>query len=964
MKKTFVRFSSLLLCLIMFTTMMPLYTVDAAGTIDSNYENKIKNNYKDSFNKSKYWDMMNDETTYAYKDWVNNLDNQNILAKSYRWAVDYMLDKPLNKAAYTDYLIGILAMMDASFVSTAASQAANNASINGKDLIKSGTKVLCSEVLFGRYDSVKFTYEKFSEVAEFGDNVLEEIDDVNKLIVFSTAGALHNQKVTVLETIRDNTTIKSLKDAANDAIDVCNLELSYVLLDYTTDLSTGIVKEKLKDSAVNLMEAINKKVSEGFLPWLESISKKNADSFVTKLLGMGKKLAANTKKIGFGVTIGIELGKILFGETWEKYRESIAMDRISDALILGWEKAKQKADNGGYAEISDYVSIGRALTITHLRGEYCYCNSSVPSDNERAKSHYEAVALNLSDYSATLDEILGESNLKVVHKEFELYDGGFICPVEQKSEVPDGYIGIYSYEDMVASFSVKENDDKEAAALHEEKYILMNDIYVPETHVSFDTFYGIFDGNGYAIHSIPRALFSKLCGATVENLGLFADIHEEEGAVATLATDCDSFYKIDIRDYIYCNVDNCYLYGTIEAGGSTGGFIGGSAIGDVCAVDFANCYSEASITVKSKSKYNHQSLSVGGLAGSCRGVINCYNKGNITIYSENSDSCVGGIASQADFIENSYNSGNINVNVTNGNCEVGGIVYNLGLPYVRVGFYVGPQVINCYNSGNINASATGKNFYGSDYTASAAGIVVDAQDVTNGQDSGDYDYNDGLYEFYYSWGGASIVNCLNNGMVNSGYIAAGIACIAGGTIIHNCINTAKIQGGYLSGGIVSEICSDEPTDSYINFGSIVTNCINIGDVLGSEKVGAIIAYGSYTGYNEEPLSNYDLFVENCYYLDKGVGPYSVSENTECIALSESQMSDKSSFKGFDFGEHWELESDSGYKYPMLRFKPIENIVLIVPKVFVNKKGYRYKTYVWSLALINKEYYKQSYNIYS
>ena len=964
MKKTFVRFSSLLLCLIMFITMMPLYTVDAAGAIDSNYENKIKNNYKDSFNKSKYWDMMNDETTYAYKDWVNNLDNQNILAKSYRWAVDYMIDKPLNKAAYTDYLIGILAMMDASFVNAAASQAAKNASINGKDLIKSGTKVLYSEVLFGRYDSVKFTYEKFSEVAEFGDNVLEEIDDVNKLLVFSTAGALHNQKVTVLETIRDNTTIKSLKDAANDAIDVCNLELSYVLLDYTTDLSTGIVKEKLKDSAVNLMEAINKKVSEGFLPWLESISKKNADSFVTKLLGMGKKLAANTKRIGFGVTVGIELGKILYGETWEKYREGIAMDRISDALILGWKKARKNADNGGYEEISDYVSIGRALTITHLRGEYCYCNSSVPSDNERAKSHYEAVALNLSDYSATLDEILGESNLKVVHKEFELYDGGFICPVEQKSEVPDGYIGIYSYEDMVASFSVKEDDDRKAAAKHEEKYILMNDIYVPKTHVSFDTFYGILDGNGYAIHSIPRALFSKLCGATVENLGLFADIHETEGGAATLARDCDSFYKKDIGNYIYCNLDNCYLYGTIESGGGTGGFIGGSAIGDVCAVDFANCYSEASITVKSKSEYFNQSLSVGGLAGSCRGVINCYNKGNLTIYSEKGDPYVGGIASKADFIENSYNSGDINVTATGGDCKVGGVVVDLGLPYVEANIYIGPEITNCYNSGNINAYATGKDRYGENYTASAAGIIVDAMDVTLGHDFGSYDYNDGQYVFYYAWAGASIVNCLNNGLVNSSYMSAGIACEASGTIIQNCINTAKVHGDFFSGGIVARMVSDEKVGWTNLSGSIVADCVNIGNVSGNEKIGAIIAYATYSGYNNEPLVNYDLFAENCYYLDIGVGPYSVSENTECIALSESQMSDVSSFKNIEFSEYWELEPELGYKYPMLSFKPIKYMVITVPKNFVNKKGYRYKTYVWSLAVINKEYYKPNYNIYS
>jgi hypothetical protein len=98
-----------------------------------------------------------------------------------------------------------------------------------------------------------------------------------------------------------------------------------------------------------------------------------------------------------------------------------------------------------------------------------------------------------SDYGGT------ENSISVETYSEEMSTPDFLVPVEQKTEVPEGYIGIYTAEDL-------DNVRNDLTA----NYILMNDIDLSayenwepigklSTFAYYDTFSGVFDGNGHSI---------------------------------------------------------------------------------------------------------------------------------------------------------------------------------------------------------------------------------------------------------------------------------------------------------------------------------------------------------------------------------------------------------------------------------------------------------------------------------
>ena len=109
--------------------------------------------------------------------------------------------------------------------------------------------------------------------------------------------------------------------------------------------------------------------------------------------------------------------------------------------------------------------------------------------------------------------------------------GDFIVPIQQKTEVPEGWIGIYDYWDLVG---IENNMSG--------KYILMKDISLgtwsraiggkTSSDGQHTAFKGVFDGNGHTISGLQclyyaqqgeypaTGLFIALDGAEVRNLKL------------------------------------------------------------------------------------------------------------------------------------------------------------------------------------------------------------------------------------------------------------------------------------------------------------------------------------------------------------------------------------------------------------------------------------------------------------
>ena len=186
------------------------------------------------------------------------------------------------------------------------------------------------------------------------------------------------------------------------------------------------------------------------------------------------------------------------------------------------------------------------LLTVHLRGEYLiysliYNDAGVLSFVSRGVDNffngesgttvedwYEQQTDFINEYYVTIDNIYKNlyKQKYVVHEGFELHNG-FIREVYQKTEVPEGYIGIYSYDDFKKIADSCPASTTKLTSLNyglteetQASYILMNDIVLPAGYETALGFYGVLDGNGYTISGIQKPLFRVIGDPIIKNLGL------------------------------------------------------------------------------------------------------------------------------------------------------------------------------------------------------------------------------------------------------------------------------------------------------------------------------------------------------------------------------------------------------------------------------------------------------------
>ncbi len=177
--------------------------------------------------------------------------------------------------------------------------------------------------------------------------------------------------------------------------------------------------------------------------------------------------------------------------------------------------------------------------------------------------------------------------------------------------VPEGYIGIYSAEDLDR---VRDNLGG--------KYILMNDIDL-SSFANWDpigdkgaAFTGVFDGNGHVVKNltIDRSdendvgLFGYVEGSTIKNLGVVdANVKGNEYVgiiIGSAQTHLNNLYQ-------------CYSTGSVSGATTVGGIAG---YGDNIYID--KCYSSANVT---------GTVFTGGISGHAGWRLNnCYFSGTVT----------------------------------------------------------------------------------------------------------------------------------------------------------------------------------------------------------------------------------------------------------------------------------------------------------------------------------------------
>lgn len=569
---------------------------------------------------------------------------------------------------------------------------------------------------------------------------------------------------------------------------------------------------------------------------------------------------------------------------------------------------------------------------------------------------------------------------------------GFLIPVEQKTEVPEGYIGIYTAEDLD-----NVRNDLEA------NYILMNDIdlsayenWVPIgdiTHEStFDGdkfFRGIFDGNGYTILNLVIditnetadfnriGLFSQVSSAFIQNLSM-QDCH------ITVETSKDVGYVGLISGSLdNSEIENCVASGEIEITyeekndtvSSSVSMIGGVS-GYVIRSSVQNIISNVNINANFKNAL----ADVGGVFGRLRDlhgdfiINNLHSMGNIIIFeNENGFGSCGGVIGCLEFynttstVANIANSGDIQYtggNAHHNQMDVGGIFGKMSACYSAI-----VNVSNLINSANIHSESE-----------QCGGIIGSFQNPTGTGES---------FETSISY--IDFTHVYNNGVLNcsisrdsSQYRIGGLfgAIFYSETesndgdysfvdiIISDSYNSGDIHATVESGNFVPYISGIIGMGSTFNYENN-ENCYNHLQLANIYNIGNICVLQNE---NEDRTNIHDIIGLLPYFLSDEIGItscyYPSNSATNCIVsgctpLSDSEMQSASSFVGFDFDTVWEIGVTEGYPYPTLRENPhVTSDKPTIPSDAVFYNGSYYKIFSITTAAVGSSAWAEANKICS
>ena len=386
--------------------------------------------------------------------------------------------------------------------------------------------------------------------------------------------------------------------------------------------------------------------------------------------------------------------------------------------------------------------------------------------------------------------------------------------VLSRSNIPDGYIPIYSEEDIpkgiIEEIQYTTSEYEEVLNKLKLNYIFMNDVETIQTvsqPVINASFNGKIEGNGFSLKCGKRSFIGG-------NNGIIKNLRVDSGLGSN-----------------YGLIYNCVFNDNVVRNGTIGGIVSRN-YGTI-----NNCINEG--TLNGEGKYGFDW--VGGICCENYGTIeNCINKG----YLKSNYGLIGGIVvNNSGSISNCLNYGKLE---SNGG-SIGGIV-NTNAKQESQGDNEVVIIKNCSNYGIINSNSD------------LGGICVDNQEtIENCSNLGKIGaYNNSPRVAGIASGNYGLINCcFNTGTIKS------ITGAAGGIVssnisnkIANCFNTGKVEGNTAGG-----ICDWNYNPCTI------ASCYNIGKIDGTIRSGRIAGYN-----NGGRISNcYYLSMNNSSNDEIGIG---------------------------------------------------------------------------------------------
>ncbi|SES88207.1 Ig-like domain (group 3) [Oceanobacillus limi] len=500
------------------------------------------------------------------------------------------------------------------------------------------------------------------------------------------------------------------------------------------------------------------------------------------------------------------------------------------------------------------------------------------------------------------------------------YPYNTLVSADQLSEVPDGYIGVYTVEDLN---NIRGNLSG--------NYILMNDIDLSSATSQGGTYYnsgsgwepigtkadpftGVLDGNGYQVTGMKiniksdQEIYAGLFGygkePTIKNIEMVNSVIEIENT--SVFSETSDVYAGSIIGYIdslsYNDIDpvieNANSNGSVRASSMFDSYAGG-LIG----------YAERTIILGSSNSGTIEANNAGGIVGEIRydgsTIKDSDNLGDIT-----GNDNAGGITSyfSGTEIRNTSNTGKIK-----GSNLVGGIVGSSS-----------SSIIDSVNKGIITSDSDAGGIAGR--LTNSSTIIGSRNTATIQTDR----YGGGIVGYL---GNSSIItDSYNNGNIISDLIAGGIAGILYNSTIQRTYNTGDIEGnGHSAGGITASNGSNSKIQDSYNIGYIkaqynaggiagtneahIKNTYNIGDIyvvsMYPRDRGGIVGENKESG--TQVINNYYLNTES-YGIGSSTG---MGSDEGTLKSTFEQLLDPTTFLDFDYQTTWTTEGNEAYHFPEL-----------------------------------------------
>jgi prepilin-type N-terminal cleavage/methylation domain-containing protein len=473
---------------------------------------------------------------------------------------------------------------------------------------------------------------------------------------------------------------------------------------------------------------------------------------------------------------------------------------------------------------------------------------------------------------------------------------------EHQAEVPDGYIGIYTPEQL-ASIGVDEDYPLDG------NYIVMNTIdlsgYVNWTPIGNSTnkFTGTFDGNNCTISNVKIntedpfvGLFGWADGATFEKIIL-----------ENINMSCDGYSGGLVGKSENCEILKCSVAGDITANDS---FVGG-LVGHSTNTTISECSGNCNITANNSY--------VAGLVGSLSNgeILNSYSKGTINQIDIERITYIGGLASTIDNTNMSECYSEVSISASLEQSQfVGGLVASATS---------NSNISNCYATGNVQGNFGIGGLIASNETGSnISNCHATGNVVGSGAVGGLVGGNRGI-----------ISDCRATGSVQGNTQVGGLAGSNshGGTVTYS-YSTGDVVGGWnLPGDVVACIGGLVGFNSQSNISySYSTSSVSYnsdmiygpaGGLVGQNTENGIISYcysaGLFTTtieYNPgDPLGG--LAGDQSYNAGDITNSYYNSETNNLpgyagTPLTTAQMKDQANFIGWDFIDTWSISNSYPY----------------------------------------------------